>query len=184
MTFRLKSEDETRSAVLMTLALGTDDNYQKWDKIHQPTCFCREERRSVLFRVSELLQEIYGAGVALGELASGDKRWETFMQAAGELEPPAINSVPIFDADLQPDREQEIKGFRFMGQRFTPDASIFQRLIYREVEENSQGERRMLPRALDIPAAMGSEEAYAILEAAEHAADNKAQKHPVWQKPG
>jgi hypothetical protein len=53
-----------------------------------------------------------------------------------------------------------------MGQRFTPDASIFQRLIYREVEENSRGERRMLPRALDIPAALGSGEAYSILEAA------------------
>jgi hypothetical protein len=167
MTFRLKSEDETRSAVLMTLALGTDDNYQKWDKIYQPTCFFVGKSDDLSFlEYQELLQEIYGAGVALGELASGDKRWETFMQAAGELEPPAINSVPIFDADLQPDREQEIKGFRFMGQRFTPDASIFQRLIYREVEENSQGERRMLPRALDIPAAMGSEEAYAILEAA------------------
>jgi hypothetical protein len=64
-----------------------------------------------------------------------------------------------------PTVKREIKGFRFMGQRFTLDASIFQRLVYREVKENSQGERRMLPRALDIPAAMGSGEAYAILEA-------------------
>ncbi len=167
MTFRLKSEDETRSAVLMTLALSTDDNYQKWDKIYRPTCFFVGKSDDLSYlEYQELLQEIYGAGVALGDLASGDKRWEAFMQAAGELEPPAINSVPIFDADIQPDREQEIKGFRFMGQRFTPDASIFQRLIYREVEENSRGERRMLPRALDIPAALGSEEAYAILEAA------------------
>jgi hypothetical protein len=166
MTFRLKSEDETRSAVLMTLALSEGDNEQKWDKIYQPTCFFVGKSDDLFFlQYKELLEEIYGAGVALVDLASGDKRWETFMQAAGELEPPAINSVPIFDADLQPDREQEIKGFRFMGQRFTPDASIFQRLIYREVEENSEGERRMLPRALDIPAAMGSGEAYAILEA-------------------
>ena len=44
------------------------------------------------------------------------------------------------------------------------DASVFQRLIYREVKENSQGQRRMLPRGLDIPAAMGSAEAYSILD--------------------
>ena len=39
MTFRLKSEDETKSAVLVTLALGAADNAQKWDKIYQPSCF-------------------------------------------------------------------------------------------------------------------------------------------------
>lgn len=72
--------------------------------------------------------------------------------------------MPIFDENIQPDREKEIKGFRFMGQRFTIDASIFQRLVYREVKENSLGQRRMLPRGLDIPAAMGSKEAYSILQ--------------------
>ena len=32
ITFRLKDEDETKSAALMTLALGKNDNLQKWDK--------------------------------------------------------------------------------------------------------------------------------------------------------
>ena len=80
-----------------------------------------------------------------------------------ETQPPQINSIPIFDEELQPDRESEIKGFRFMGQRYTLDADIFQRLIYREVKENKAGERR-LPQGLDIPAAMGSQEAVAILK--------------------
>ncbi len=44
------------------------------------------------------------------------------------------------------------------------DADVFQRLIYREVKENPEGERRMLPKGLDIPAAMGSDEAYSILQ--------------------
>jgi hypothetical protein len=47
--------------------------------------------------------------------------------------------MPIFDETIQPDREKEIKGFRFMGQRFSLDASIFQRLVYRDVKENAQG---------------------------------------------
>jgi hypothetical protein len=50
-----------------------------------------------------------------------------------------------------------------MGQRYTVDADIFQRLIYREVGENQSGERRMLPKGLDIPAAMGSSEARKLL---------------------
>lgn len=165
MTFRLKSEEETRSAVLMTLALGAGDNLQKWDKIYQPTCFFVGKSDDLSYwQYRELLEKIYGTELGLEVLSSGDERWEAFLEAAAELEPPVINSVPIFEEEIQPDREREIKGFRFMGQRFTLDAAIFQQLVYRAVKESSQGERRMLPRALDIPAAMGSEEAYAILE--------------------
>lgn len=62
------------------------------------------------------------------------------------------------------DRETEIEGFRFMGQRSTVDAMIFQKLIYREVQKNPQEEVRMLPMGLDIPAVFGSSHAYKILE--------------------
>jgi hypothetical protein len=49
-----------------------------------------------------------------------------------------------------------------MGQRFTLDAYIFEQLIWREVGEI--GDERWLPSGLDVMAALGSEEAYAILE--------------------
>ena len=165
MTFRLKDEDQTRSAVLMTLALNENDNFQKWDKIYQPTCFFVGKSDDLSYpQYSELLGKIYGNGIDLKGMTADKDKWQDFLKAAEKLEPPAINSIPIFDEEIQPDREAEIKGFRFMGQRFTLDASIFQRLVYREVKENQQGQRRMLPKALDIPAALGSEEAYAILE--------------------
>lgn len=171
LTFRLKSEDETRSAVLMTLALDAGDNAQIWDKIYQPTCFFVGRSDDLTYlQYRELLAEIYGAGLTLEKVTAAGgavaDKWAAFRKAAAKLEPPAVNSVPIFDEEIQPGRENEIKGFRMMGQRFTLDASIFQRLVYREVKENSRDERRMLPKALDIPAALGSEEAYALLEAA------------------
>ena len=57
-----------------------------------------------------------------------------------------------------------------MGQRFTIDAAIFQRLIVREVGEKGKSCAsapfkigRMLPKGLDIPATMGSNEAKNIL---------------------
>ncbi|NMB35301.1 MAG: DUF3160 domain-containing protein [Firmicutes bacterium] len=166
MTFRLKSEDETKSAVLITLALAEGENGNRWDKIYQPTCFFvgKSDDLTVL-QYRELLDQIYGAGSGLEKVTSGGEKWEAFRKAVTKLDPPAINSIPVFDEAIQPDRESEIKGFRFMGQRFTLDAAIFQRLVYREVLENSRGEQRMLPKALDIPAALGSAEAYAILEA-------------------
>ena len=54
------------------------------------------------------------------------------------------------------------KGFRFMGQRFVPDAYIFRQLIYRNV--GVPGNARMLPKGLDVMAAMGSERAYTLLD--------------------
>ncbi len=51
-----------------------------------------------------------------------------------------------------------------MGQRFTIDAAIMQRLVYSAVEETEDGDKRMLPDTLDVAAALGSDRAYEILE--------------------
>lgn len=165
MNFRLKNEDETRSAVLMTLALQEQANLADWDKIYQTSNFFVGQSDDLGYaQYSSLLRKIYGKSLKSSQLTTDDKKWQTFMKEASKLKGPSINSIPIFDATIQPDREREIKGFRFMGQRYTVDADIFQRLIYREVGENKQGERRMLPKGLDIPAAMGSSEAKSILK--------------------
>ena len=164
LTFRVKSEDETRSALLMTLALNQGDNARKWDAIYQPTTFFVGKSDDLSYlEYRELLAEIYGQGAGLEEIVADQEKWETFKAKAAGLRPPVVNSIPLFEEDIQPDRTGDTMGFRFMGQRFTLDAAIFQRLVYREVGENSRGERRMLPRALDIPAALGSEEDYSIL---------------------
>jgi len=166
LNFRLKSEDETRSAVLITLALGSsDENQQSWQKIYDPTCFFVGKSDDLgFYEYNNLLTQIYGNEIKMSELTGDTAKWNEFMTETCNFEPPAVNSIPIFDENIQSDREKEIKGFRFLGQRYTLDADVFQRLIYREVKENPAGETRMLPKSLDIPAAMGSNEAYAILE--------------------
>lgn len=165
LTFRLKDEDETRSAILASLALGQKEaNFVNWEKIYEPTNFFVGKSDDITFyQYLEILKRIYGENINLEALLSEDN-FRIFLAQAKALEPPELNSMPIFDATLQPNREEEIKGFRFMGQRFTIDASIFQRLVYREVKENTRGQRRNLPKGLDIPAALGSEEAYGILK--------------------
>lgn len=166
LNFRLKNEDETRSAVLITLALSTNDKMQQsWQKIYEPTCFFVGKSDDLgYYQYNKLLNQIYGNKLKADELTVDSDNWNKFLTEAQKLEASKLNSIPIFDETLQPDREKEIKGFRFLGQRYTLDADVFQRLIYREVKENPEGERRMLPRGLDIPAAMGSAEAYTILE--------------------
>jgi hypothetical protein len=179
ITFRLKSPEETRSAVLITLALKESaDRYNSWDKIYEPTVFFVGKSDDISFYdYYDLLKEVYGAEhLDLSLVAANQEKFDLFLEKAKKLSPPQINSIPIFDPAFQPDREEEIKGFRFMGQRFTIDAAIFQRLMYREVGDKEHTcedgmlkwpmcpDSRCLPKALDIPAAMGSDEALDILE--------------------
>ncbi|MDD4801956.1 MAG: DUF3160 domain-containing protein, partial [Syntrophomonas sp.] len=165
LNFRLNSEDETRSAVLVTLALNSSENQKSWQTIYDPTCFFVGKTDDLgFYEYNNLLIQIYGNEIKMSELTDNNAKWAEFMAATKNLKPPAVNSIPIFDETIQPDREKEIKGFRFLGQRYTLDGDVFQRLIYREVKENPEGKRRMLPKGLDIPAAMGSKQAYAILQ--------------------
>jgi len=165
MTFRAKNEDETKSAALVTLLLSRQQAYDHWNSIYEPTNFFVGKSDDLGFsQYYELLLETFGEMTDLNELTGNVDKWKAFCDGLAKLEPPAINSMPIFDKTIQPDREKEIKGFRFMGQRFTVDAAVFQNLVYREVEENNKGQRRMLPKGLDIPASLGSQEAYAILD--------------------
>ncbi|MEA3338331.1 MAG: DUF3160 domain-containing protein, partial [Chloroflexota bacterium] len=72
---------------------------------------------------------------------------------------PQINSMWVY---IWEDKEQVTQGFRFMGQRFVLDAYIFDEMTWREVGEI--GHERWLPKGLDVMAALGSAEAYAILD--------------------
>ncbi|HZK02292.1 MAG TPA: DUF3160 domain-containing protein, partial [Anaerovoracaceae bacterium] len=165
MTFRASEEDETKSAALLCIILNEQEAYDYWYSIYEPTNFFVGKSDDLdYYEYASLLKDIYGKMPTVIELKDSKESWSKFLEEVTALRPPAINSIPIFDEDIQPDRDEAITGFRFMGQRFTLDASVFQRLIYREVEADSKGNRRMLPKGLDIPAAMGSDEAMEILD--------------------
>jgi hypothetical protein len=172
LTFRIKSDDEVKSALLITLALNKESNQNSWNKIYEPVNFFVGKSDDITYyQFKDLAEKVYGASATI-QLVSGDKnKLASFINETKTLKPPQINSMPIFNAAIQPDREKEIKGFRFMGQRFTIDAAIFQRLVTREVGPKGEScsnapfnNGRMLPKGLDIPSAMGSEEALNILK--------------------
>ncbi len=156
MTFRLKEADETRSAVLMTLALDQGDNAARWNRIYEPTVFFVGKSDDITYlQVKAIVEAVYGDAADLRDEA----KFLALREELRKLDPPQVNSIPIFNQDIQPDREKEIKGFRFMGQRFTVDAGIMQKLVDRDVPG------RMLPKGLDVPAALGSDEALRLVKA-------------------
>ncbi|MCL2298973.1 MAG: DUF3160 domain-containing protein [Firmicutes bacterium] len=157
MTFRSKYEDEVKSALLLTSALYADGAAeQDWIDIYEPTTFFVGESDDVTpFQYKAALESIYKDLSDLNALTNGAK-FAQALEIIRKMPPPQINSVPIYE-DVE-DREEAVAGLRFMGQRFTMDASIFQRLMDREVPD------RMLPSSLDIPSALGSAQAASILK--------------------
>jgi hypothetical protein len=177
LTFRMKNDDEVKSALLITLALNKENNQNSWNKIYEPVNFFVGKSDDITYyQFKDLAEKVYGADATIQSVLSDKSKLVSFIDETKTLEPPQINSMPIFQASIQADREKEIKGFRFMGQRFTIDASIFQRLIYPEVGDKTKSCQafkpeetgclsgaRCLPKGLDIPATMGSNEAKNIL---------------------
>lgn len=164
ITFRQKNDSENFSALLVVQAISSDQAaYKNWSNVYDAIGFIIGNADDL--GIYEYLQV---AKTSFGELTNENIANPTlqtkFLEDIKKLAPPKINSVPIYDADINADREKQIKGFRFMGQRYTIDANIFQNLIYRSVGANSQDQKRYLPKSLDVLAAMGSEKAQSILD--------------------
>ncbi|SEL65199.1 Protein of unknown function [Butyrivibrio sp. ob235] len=156
--FELESEERVKSAVLMTMAI--DEKPEEWADIYSVTSFFAGASDDPGYNVfADLVKTCYGKMPAAADLSSDSSSLDKVVKAAEKLDPPQINSVPAYE-----DEEVVIPSFRFMGQRFTIDASIMQRLVYRNVQENSNGDNRYLPDTLDTAAVLGSDTAYSILD--------------------
>ena len=163
MTFRLNSPDETRSALLLASALqaggsGPHAPATLWDQIYEPTAFFVGTADDLTYRdYWPLITQVYGASPAPAAFAD-DAKLAQFEEAAKALAAPRINSMFVY---IWEDKTQVTKGLRFMGQRFTVDEYVLGQLLYRNV--GTLDDPRMLPKALDVPAAMGSDTALQIL---------------------
>lgn len=158
--FLQENEDMDRSALLISMALSENPQaYSLWEAIYAVTSFFAGASDDTgVCEYLPLLYEIYGEDVTCADLIGNREAFLLFHQETARLTAPRINSVPGLS-----ETSPAALGFRFMGQRFTIDAAIMQKLIYDDVGENSQGNARMLPDVLDVPAALGSDTALDIL---------------------
>ena len=163
INFAQKQEDMNRTALLITLALH-DTALDDWERIYTVTSFFTGISDDLgYYEYLPAIEAAYGAIPDMDQLRLDEAAFQRYIEQISMLAAPQINSIPVIDPDGTADLAEEGKGFRFMGQRFTLDAAVMQQLVFNKVRENAQGERRMLPDVLDMPAALGSETALAIL---------------------
>lgn len=161
MHFKQETEDLDRSALLITKALDSDSEaYELWQSVYSVTSFfAGASDDNGVCEYAPLIRAAYGENAKVTDLIGNGDAFLDYRTNTEALPVPQINSIPIEDGE-----ENVIPGFRFMGQRFSIDAMVMQKLIYSNVQSNSAGEKRMLPDVLDVPAALGSDVALNLLK--------------------
>ncbi len=161
MHFKQETEDLDRSALLITKALDSDSEaYELWQSVYSVTSFfAGASDDNGVCEYAPLIRAAYGENAKVTDLIGNGDAFLDYRTNTAALPVPQTNSIPIEDGE-----ENVIPGFRFMGQRFSIDAMVMQKLIYSNVQSNSAGEKRMLPDVLDVPAALGSDVALNLLK--------------------
>ncbi len=174
--------NETAQAILLSLALedevsslpGGAVGYEIWDAIYQPTVFFVGAADDLLpSEYLSLVHEIYGEDVGLQEL-DNDALLHEYIQEALTFRDPLILSSLLNDTE----DFNQTKGLRFMGQRFIPDSYILGQLVYTNV--GTQFQPRLMPKGLDVMAALGSERAWDLLDDQKHYANYVEQMEMLW----
>ena len=174
--------NETAQAILLSIALedevsglpGGIVGYEIWDAIYQPTVFFVGVADDLL--PSEyllLVHAIYGEEVELLEF-DNDVLLHQFIQEALTFREPLILSSLLNDTE----DFNQTKGLRFMGQRFIPDSYILGQLVYSYV--GTQNMPRLMPKGLDVMAALGSERAWDLLDDQKHYVNYVEQMEMLW----
>lgn len=108
-----------------------------------------------------LAQAIFGEEMPPDKLAD-PALLADFREQIKALPGPRINNVVRPIGTEVSELDDETRGFRLFGQRFTFDGYVMQRLIYPYV--GVVGRERALPSGLDVATAMGSDASYALLD--------------------
>lgn len=148
------SEKMTLSAILLVHAMlnskiGAEDGMSLWERIYNPTVFFVGKSDDINFyQYQALCEQVYGGDfdqLPVSVFADTSKLSQ-FLQLCYDLEGPKITYPG------QP------KGFRFMGQRFTPDSWMLDELVFNKVHD-----MRLMPYGLDVMTILGSNTADELL---------------------
>lgn len=165
MNFLLESNEQTRDAVNINLLL-TADQIKQWESIYQPTSF-------FVGQTDDLTIYDYKQATDKINFKTSDESDAAIVKLQSELanyrNPQIMSSVIISPNVFNTTKEdllKSTKGFRFMGQRFTPDAFIFSTLTQGdELPDKETGQfLPSMPTALMISTLMGSKTSSSLLD--------------------
>lgn len=165
-TFLAKDDETLITSLLIFDAFVSSGQYDVWREIADFITFLvGEEDNLGPIQYATLVDTIYGNDISV-ETLMNNQLLQQFRDELMKLPTPKIANVQTDPQNIPaPDEllDDETRGFRFFGQRFTFDAYVLQNLVNPFVTENPEGFVRALPSSLDVASVLGSDVAYDIL---------------------
>ena len=145
MAFALPDREDTTQALLIIKALSQagGEGMKLWEKVYEPTVFFSGRTDDLdVYDYQQLAQQVFGQTITYDEITH-HKELQRFITKVHAIKKTRIG-------------KGYVDGMRFLGQRFIPDAYIFDQL--------TGYPWRPLPKGLDIMALLGSLRAKELLK--------------------
>ena len=160
MTFLQKSDDLSRSALLINLALK-DEALEDFECVYEITSFfAGEPDDNTYYEYFPIIEFYFGDDPDLSSVVDKTEEFDEYLKYIADLPAPQINSMIVSGYS---DVEKETAGFRLLGQRYSLDSWIIENITFNKVKELDTGNARVLPKVLDVAAALGSDTALNIV---------------------
>lgn len=164
-SFLISDDSNTLSAILMVRELESSGGFKDWERIDTILTRLIGKTDDWMPKDYEKVDEmIFGTRIPkIEDIAKGgDKAIKAFQAKALQMVPKQkIVSMQTGTGYTQTGRIEMISGFKFLGQRFTWDAYIFNRLTSPSV--GSDTNPRNLPTSLDVMSILGSKAAEEVM---------------------
>ena len=139
--------------------------YENWQLLYNVTCALIGESDSInLLNLETALHKVFGDSDKYLDFVATENGLKALKE---ELSKPEYQQMILGQAVVSETLMAVLPRypivFQFMGQRLVPDSYMFQRLCWDKVGPNEDGERRILPKGIDVFAVLGSERAYQLL---------------------
>jgi len=162
--FIVLSPELTRDALNISLLIKNGQQQQNWERIYNPTAFL--VGKSDDLGINEYIEN-------LDKLEVSSITSEVVKKIQSEMEnyqsPQILSSAIIGDGVFDNTKEEltkSTKGFRFMGQRFTPDAFIFSSLTQGDEKADTETGQKLpsSATALEVMSIMGNKTADSLTQ--------------------
>ncbi len=175
------AEEMTQAALLVVSDLNTitiDDNplKYKWQRIYEITAFFAgfaDDLSASQYQTAA--ESIYGESANSTDIYSENFSESFKLYIAEYFALPAIYSgtgasvvMPDESGEFDPAALQTVlsktMGFRFFGQRYTPDSEMLGKFVFPNITPNPSGQQRFMPSGLDVAASFRCGAALQIIE--------------------
>lgn len=153
ITFTANDPDALDRIIMFAKLLSEQEILTQWEEIYSTMeYFVGKSKDLTVSDVVSVFRKVYGNSPEKSAVTSALNQ-TAFLAAVKSID--KSSQLPFKTVEKSYD-------FRFMGRRFVLDACIFEELVFDRVGTLSNP--RMLPKGLDVMAAMGSETALGILK--------------------